>query len=103
MRFLESDVEYFVITLARPLVLTEKTNSSITLGFLLNDSFRETVRFWDDPAIPRVLVNETCERCGLSEAECQDRVAPPILYQKDQVRKTREKVLQQLLHDLKRS
>jgi XRE family transcriptional regulator, fatty acid utilization regulator len=103
MRFLESDAEYFVITMARPLVLTEKTNSSITLGFLLNDAFRDTVRFWDDPAIPRVLVHETCERCGLTEAECQDRVAPPVLYQKEQIHKTREKVLQQLIHDLKGS
>lgn len=101
MRFLDSDVEFFVITMARPLILTEKTNSSITLGFLLNDAFREAVRFWDDPAIPRVLVHETCERCGLSEAECRDRVAPPTLYQKDQMRKTQEKALQQLLHDLK--
>jgi transcriptional regulator with XRE-family HTH domain len=103
MRFLASDVEFFVITLARPLILTDKTNSSITLGFLLNDSFRETVRFWDDPGIPRVLVNETCERCGLSEAECNERVAPPLIYQKEQIHKTREKVLQQLVHDLKGS
>ncbi len=74
-RFLESDAEFFVITLARSLALTEGTNSSISPGFLINGTFKNTVRFWDDPAVPRGEVNETCERCGLSETQCRDRVA----------------------------
>ncbi|MGH7457236.1 MAG: ImmA/IrrE family metallo-endopeptidase, partial [bacterium] len=93
-RFIESDAEFFVITVARPLMLTEGANSSISLGFLINDAFKKTARFWDDPAVPRVEVNETCERCGLSEALCQDRVAPPVIYRQQQQQKTRERVLQ---------
>jgi len=96
-RFLESDAEFFVITLARSLALTEGTNSSISLGFLINDTFKKTVRFWDDPAVPRMEVNETCERCGLSEAQCRIRVAPPAIYRQQQEQKTREEVLQQLI------
>ena len=101
-RFLESDAEFFVITLARSLALTEGTNSSISLGFLINDTFKKTVRFWDDPAVPRVEVNETCERCGLAETQCRDRVAPPAIYRKQQEQKTRESVLQQLVHEMKK-
>lgn len=100
MHFMDSEADFFAMTMARPLALTEKTNSSITLGFLMNDAFRETVRFWDDPSIPKALVHETCERCGLTEAECRERVAPPVLHRKQQNQRVREKALQQLLNDL---
>jgi hypothetical protein len=59
------------------------------------------VRFWDDPAIPRVNVNETCERCGLAEEQCRDRVAPPAIYRQQQEQKTRETVLQRLMREFK--
>jgi hypothetical protein len=100
-RFIESDAEFFVITLARSLALTEGTNSSISLGFLIDDTFKQTVRFWNDPAVPRVDVNETCERCGLSRAQCRDRVAPPAIYRKQQEQKTREEILRQLVREMK--
>ncbi len=100
-RFVDSDAEFFSITLARPLVLTEGTNSSITLGFLINDAFKKVVRFWDDPAVSRVEVNETCERCSLSEAQCADRVAPAVIHQKQQSQETREKVLSRLMQQMK--
>ncbi len=101
-RFIESDAEFFVITVARPLMLTEGANSSISLGFLINAAFKKTVHFWDDPAVPCVEVNETCERCGLSEALCQDRVAPPMIYRQQQQQKTRETVLQELVKEMKK-
>ena len=100
MHFLNADAEFFAITMARPLALTERTNSSITVGFLLNDAFRSTVRYWNDPAIPKILVNETCERCGLGAPECRDRAAPPEIHRVEQRQKVREKALQQLFHDL---
>ena len=34
---------------------------SVSLGFLVDDALRERVRFCDDPAVPRVDVNLTCE------------------------------------------
>ncbi len=98
-RFIDSDAEFFVITMTRPLALTEHANSSITLGFLLNDEFKKTVRFWDDRAIPRFEVNETCERCGLSPEACRERVAPPVTYEKKREQKRREQALQKLMTD----
>jgi transcriptional regulator with XRE-family HTH domain/Zn-dependent peptidase ImmA (M78 family) len=100
-KFIESDAEFFTVTLARPLALTEGTNSSMSLGFLINEEFKKKVRFWNDPDIPTVDVNETCERCGLSQNECSDRVAPPEIYNQEQNQKIREKVLQQLIQDMK--
>ncbi|MGH7496737.1 MAG: helix-turn-helix domain-containing protein [bacterium] len=100
-RFIDSDAEFFVITMTRSLALTEHANSSITLGFLLNDDFKKTVRFWDDPAIPLLEVNETCERCGLSSQACRERAAPPVIYEKKREQRLREQALQKLMVDLK--
>ncbi|MFQ6113027.1 MAG: helix-turn-helix domain-containing protein [bacterium] len=100
-RFIESEAEFFTVTLARPLALNEEANSSMSLGFLINDEFKGAVRFCDDPGIPRVDVNETCERCGLSQAQCHDRVAPPEIYEQEQNQKNREEVLQRLVQDMR--
>lgn len=99
--FMDSQAEFFIITLARPLVLTEDTNSSITIGFLINDALKENIRFWDDPAIPKIDVNETCERCRLTRAECAERTAPPTIYKRQQRLLQQEQILQQLLKDLR--
>ena len=98
--FLDTEAEFFVITLARPLLLTPGTNSSISLGFLMNDAFKKNVKFWNDPGIPKRLVNETCERCRLSPEECRERAAPPLIYKQGQIQAEREEVLQQLLVQL---
>ncbi len=100
-RFIESNAELFTITLARPLALTEGANSSMSLGFLINNEFKKTVRFWNDPEIPGVDVNETCERCGLSHTECSERVAPPEIYKQEQNQKIREEVLGRLMADMR--
>ncbi len=95
--FMDGNAEFFVISVARPLALTEETNSSISLGFLLNDNFKNTVRFWNDSSIPIVEVNETCERCSLPKSACKERATPPTIYRKQQLQKTREEALQKFL------
>lgn len=71
--FLNDDAEFFVIAVARPLALKPGTNTVVMLGFLMDSAFKRAVRFWVDPAIPRVDVNLTCERCPLTD--CKVRVA----------------------------
>ena len=100
-RFIESDAEYFCFCLARPLELTPTTNTSVTLGFRIDDAFKQAVGFWDDPAIPRYEINETCERCQLSEAACHDRAAPPNIYAHEQTLARRNEVLNGLIASLK--
>ena len=77
--FLNDDATFFEIAIARPLALTEGTNTAISLGFLANEGFKRAVRFWDDAAVPSVDVNLTCERCPLPLEVCQVRAAPPTV------------------------
>ncbi len=79
--FFHEDAEFFVISSARPLALKEGVNSCITVGLLMDEGFRERVRFWDDPRVARWDVGLTCERCPLDEEECGLRVAPPSIRQ----------------------
>lgn len=95
--FMDQDTEFFCIALARPLSLTPGTNTSVTLGFRMTDRFRRTVRFAEDPAIPRRQLNETCERCGLAAQDCSERAAPPLLYQQQQTAGRRQAQLDTLL------
>ncbi len=96
-QFLDAGAEFFVLAMARPLALARGAGSSVALGLLLDDRFRQTVRFADDPAVPRVLVNLTCERCPLSEEECAERAAPPTVYRDLEAQARKERALAELL------
>lgn len=95
--FLDEDADFFVISVARPLALTENTNSCVSIGFLMNEEFERAVGFRDDPGIRSAVVNLTCERCPLTPAECQDRVAPPRIYQREQERERQDRALARLM------
>ncbi len=99
--FVGDETEYFCMSLARPLVLTPTTNTSVTLGFRVDDDFKKRARFWDDPAIPSVEINETCERCPLSEMACSDRAVAAAFYECEQAIASRNETLDALLTSLK--
>ena len=67
--------EYLCITLARTDYPRPGENVSVTLGLLIDDAVRAGVAFLDDPDIPRVVVNTTCERCPITD--CRVRAAAP--------------------------
>ena len=79
-RFIESDQEFFAITLGYHSPLTQQ-KSSITLGILINDAFKQHVQFRNDQNVPKADVHESCERCSLSAKQRNERVAPPVIYQ----------------------
>ena len=74
-KYYGTDDEYLCITLARTDYPRPGENVSVTLGLLIDDTVRTEIAFLDDPAIPRVVVNTTCERCPITD--CQVRAAPP--------------------------
>lgn len=93
-KYIDSLKEYFCITVARPMYPTLHTNSSVTLGFLVNQDLKEKVKFWNDPAIPIRWVNKTCERCGLRN--CAERAINPTVLE----RKARLKKIKTIAEDL---
>ncbi|MEM9664852.1 MAG: XRE family transcriptional regulator [Bacteroidota bacterium] len=96
VRFITDNAEFFAIGVARPLALKPGVNSVVALGFLIDDDFRRMVRFWDDPHVPTVEVNLTCERCAL--LDCPDRAAAPsILHRAD--RRLRQRVALETLRN----
>ncbi len=95
--FVADDMEFFILTLARPLVLAAGVDTSVSLGFLMDRGFKRRVRFWNDPRVPQVEVGMTCERCGLSDEECAQRVAPPVLFDAAEQRRKREEQLALLI------
>lgn len=92
--FLNDDAEFFVIAVARPLALKPGTNTAVMLGFLMDSAFERTVSFGADPAIQRVDVNLTCERCPL--ANCEVRVAEPTVLDEERNLEAQERALESL-------
>jgi transcriptional regulator with XRE-family HTH domain len=96
-KYYGTDNQYICISLARPLALSSDTNSCITLGLLENEALKKNVKFVNDPSINTRIVNESCERCPITD--CQERAAEPIISQKDQQMKDRETALQKFLEE----
>ncbi|MFQ5419812.1 MAG: XRE family transcriptional regulator, partial [Anaerolineae bacterium] len=76
--FLESGDKFFCIGIARPLAMRPDVNSSVVIGFRMDTDLKNEVRFTNDPAIPRDIIHETCERCPLTAAQCDVRGAEPV-------------------------
>ncbi len=100
-RIVGTDTEYFTIAFARSLALNERADTSVAIGFLMDERFKSTVKFWSDPSIPIIEVNETCERCPLTDAQCHERVAPPFAYRAAQHTAAQEKALTQMSADVR--
>jgi hypothetical protein len=95
-RFVDTDARYLCVAMARHLTLNPGATSSVSLGFRCDQEFERTVRFANDPAITRLDIDGTCERCRLTKDECQDRVAPPYLLELQQTRNEIERDLASL-------
>ncbi|MBL7776510.1 MAG: ImmA/IrrE family metallo-endopeptidase, partial [Saprospiraceae bacterium] len=92
--FADSGEEYLCLAVAKPGYPTLHRNISVTLGILLDDQARQVIRFCDDPAIPRTLVNITCERCNI--ADCTERAMPPTALEKREARRRMSEALKKL-------
>lgn len=77
--YIDSGSEYLVISLAKPSP-PSTNNSSVTLGFAIDDQLRKVVSFLKDPALPKRNVSESCERCPATD--CQERMRSPYLLEK---------------------
>ena len=86
--------DFFVLAIARPLALRPGVNSAVSLGLRLTRATKRAVRFWDDPALPRLDVSLTCERCPI--AGCRVRAAPPTVLRQEEAARRRQAALDRL-------
>jgi len=80
--FSDTGNEYLVISIGRTMVSAADNNYCVGIGFLINNELKKKIRFWNDPAIPVEVVNETCERCNITD--CQVRAAAPSVVNRKQ-------------------
>ena len=98
--FLGSRDRFLCFGFAYPLVLQPHTNSSIIVGFRMEPSLPQQMRFANDPAIPFVTINETCERCPLTSEQCTLRATPPTILRAHEQVTQRQQALNQLIAQL---
>ena len=96
--FYNSKDQYFSISIARRDRLVEGMNSSVTIGFLINDDFKRNVKFWNDPNVLIKEVNDTCEKCMISN--CKERVAPPTVAEQQNKYARTKTALDKLLQEI---
>jgi transcriptional regulator with XRE-family HTH domain len=97
-QYYDSPNEYLCISLASPISPTPNTNMSVTIGFLVNDIFKQKVKFWQDSKIPVKRVGVACERC--SATDCQDRKADAIALENESKATRMQKALKQLIEKM---
>lgn len=97
--FVESGEEYLVFSLTRALSLSDRSNTSISLGFRVDDKAKQRIAFWEDPAIPRHDVAITCERCPI--VDCEVRAADPTVRQAEDRQGRRIDALEELMESVR--
>lgn len=93
--FVDSDEEYLCLTVAKQSYPTPNRNVSVTLGILLDEHAKQTLRFWSDPSIPHTTVGVTCQRCTITD--CTVRAAEPEIVEKREARKRMQETLKKLM------
>ena len=76
-KYWQSEKEYLCISLANTSQANPDSQSSVTLGLLVNPLLKSIFYFLSDPKLKYREVHTTCERCGISD--CQERVAPATI------------------------
>ncbi len=97
-KFFGSGDEYLSISVAQRETLFKNYVSSLTIGFQIDDSLTNKIKFLSDSLIPIKIVNDTCERCTITD--CKERAAPPTRALKIEHEKKLEAALQELKEKL---
>ena len=93
--YIDTENNYLVICLAKPSPPNHSINSSITIGFAIDDNLKSVVNFLSDSSLIHRKVNETCERCGLEN--CAERVVEPVILKKRLAREKLKQVVANLI------
>lgn len=94
--FIDTREQFLCIGFGRRLSLSPTNKTSVIIGFRVDDDLLNTIRFAQDPTIPSVIINETCERCPLTAQQCKVRAAEPRIYQNQEAVRRRQAALRDL-------
>lgn len=95
-RFSSGGEHVFSFSMSRTMQLSPEDDSSVILGFPIDENFRSAVSFWNDDQISEDVVGITCERCPLGPDECDVRMAEPLQLRKETDISRFEQSLQEL-------
>lgn len=95
--FIDQEKRFLCLGMASRLTLNRTVTSSVAIGLQYDDILERRVRFLQDKSLARLQVGTTCERCPMTEGECQDRVAPATILMQLDLQQKREETLRQLL------
>jgi XRE family transcriptional regulator, fatty acid utilization regulator len=79
-KYWETELEYLVLTIAKPNTPNPKESISVSLGILLDDKAKRLFRFLGDPNLKTKVVNTTCERCSM--LDCGERAVAPFVIER---------------------
>lgn len=99
--FLDSRDRFLCFGFARPLQTKNSVNSTVIVGFRVDSELPNTIKFMNDPAIPFITINETCERCPLVGDQCKIRAFDPVVLQRQEAIAQRKQALGQLVAQLR--
>jgi hypothetical protein len=94
--FVESQDKFLCLGFSRELSLLPGVTSSVIVGFRVDPELKNTIRFAYDPAIPQVMINETCERCPLTAEQCRERAVEPTILWEQQKERDRKLALREI-------
>lgn len=96
-KYYDSENEYLIISVAKPLENIPDQNNSVSIGILMNNELKKRIRFWEDKNIPARVVNQTCERCPAED--CRERVSLPLEFEKAKKSEMREEAIAELIKE----
>jgi hypothetical protein len=81
-KYLDTEHQYLLISVAKPSPPVKGRNSSVTIGMVLDETLKNKINLLNNEELTQSVVNHTCERCRLDN--CADRVAAPKIWQEQQ-------------------
>lgn len=103
IEYMDTKDRFWILTIAKPSPPGGR-NSSVTLGFAVDEKLKKLISFLNkEPFALRGVrgVNETCERCGATD--CRERAHPPFIWQRLKRNEALKKTIQDLKEGKKRS
>jgi hypothetical protein len=99
IEYMDTGNRYLLVTMAKPSP-PKNLNSSVTLGFVVDDKLLKLIRFLNNDTVEMRLVNDTCERCG--DISCLERAHAPVIHNRILRNKELKQTLKQMQANAKK-